>query len=145
MKFAILVCLSVFISLARAAEAQSSATLFAQRDYRFTIVSWKSEPTKEKKKKVSFLVAYEIPEKVRFLLYIAPPGAADSFASAITGKELRDSKKGEALLEFEADAAADSFYFVLWRGIGGSSPSGVDCDGALVSLPLKVTSTFKHE
>jgi hypothetical protein len=144
MRFAILVCLSLLVSLARATETQSGATLFAQPDYRFAIVSWKSEPAKTKKK-VSFLVSYEIPEKARFRLYITSPSGERSFVDAFADKELRERKKGQALLEFETDASVDKFYFGLWRGVGGNSPSGIDCDGALVSLPLKITPMFKHE
>jgi hypothetical protein len=126
------------------AASENSATLFAQPDYRFTITSWKIEPIKEKKKRqISLQIAYEIPAKSYFILSVSG-SMNQSWPTAFTDEVLRGSEKGEVLLEFEADASVNFFYVTLWRGLG-DGPSGIDCDGAIISFPLTVRSTWKHD
>jgi hypothetical protein len=134
------------IGVTRAAEVKTEAVLFAHGDYRFVVTSLKTEPAKiEKKKRVSLTISYDVPKNARFILFISSRITNDPMEDTLAYRELHSTPKGEEKIEFESDVALDSFYVVLWRGVGGGSPSGIVCDGAVVSFPLKVTSVVRHE
>ena len=129
------------IAAANPLESKEDAVLFADHGYRFTITSWSATPRDGAKTTIAYHVAFEIPKGSRFLLYVS--ATRDGFfTDSLASKELVGPSKGDVVLEFETDSTARAIYFFLWRGIGGGSPSGVICDGAIVSLPLKITPIF---
>jgi len=135
----------IVVGAVRAADAKADAVLFAHSDYRFVVTSWTAEPTeKEKKRRVSLTISYDVPKGARFILYISQsPGG--TIVDSIAFRELKSTPKGEEKLEFESDAEPTSFFVGLWKGVGVGSPSGITCDGAIVSFPLKITPVFRHE
>lgn len=133
------------VGVARAADAKTEAVLFSHSDYRFVVTSLKADPTeKEKKQRVSLTISYDVPKDARFIIYISQsPGG--TIVDSIAFRELKSTPKGEEKLEFESDVEPTSFFAGLWKGVGVGSPSGITCDGAIVSLPLKITPVFRHE
>ena len=120
--------------------------LFSDHDYRFVVTSCKAEPIeKEKKQSVTLIVSCEVPKDSRFILFIARTPTTDLLEGTIATQELKGVQKEEVKLEFQMGAQPASFFIGLWRGLGHGSPSGIVCDGAIVSLPLKIQPVFRHE
>ena len=126
------------------AEAKGDTVLFAHAAYRFVVVSWRADPISPEKKRVSLVISYEIPKGARFILY-ASRSMTEPWVDSFFSEELKSPPKGKVTVEFESIGDPPAFYFGLWRGVVGASPSGVLCDGAMVSLPLKITPVFRHE
>jgi hypothetical protein len=124
--------------------------LFEESDYRLMITSWKITPTKEQKIMFTFVLSYEISDNRTYQLSISPLNSTDnghlpSFledASEVT--VIRGPTKGLTRTKIEIEAPTSVLFFQLWRGLQYGSPSGIVCDGALVSLALKVTPMMVH-
>jgi hypothetical protein len=81
---------------------------------------------------------------VRFILF-ASRSPAGSLIDSVAHRVIDGATKGQVRIEFEREATANGFYLGLWRGVGGDSPSGVVCDGAIIDLPPKITPVVHHE
>ncbi len=147
MKPAAIALLSALVVLGAGAArgANPETVLFSGRDYKFVVASCKAEPIeKEKKQRIALIVACEVPKDSRFILFVARTATTDLLEGTIATQESKGIPREEVKLEFQMSAQPASFFVGLWRGLGHGSPSGIVCDGAVVSFPLKIQSAFRH-
>ena len=139
--FTILFSAFVFSGVLHAADA----ILFESTDYHFVVTACSVRPTEKEEKKVSLAITYEVPKNARFIVFGSRSQTLEPLADPLFFQELKSTPKGELKFAFESGDEPTVFFVGLWRGVGGGSPSGIVCDGAMVSLPLKITPVFRHE
>lgn len=148
MKRLMLALLCLFpVASAFAGEASSDVVvLFTDSDYRFTVREWKIEHASDGVKKVAIRIAYEIPADLRFIVSVSKQ-ATDVPTEGFVVQELyaKVAGQGETSLVFDDAQPGSVYHFLLWRGVGGRSPSGAICDAAWLDLTPRVHRSFLHK